>query len=101
MNVQTTTFAIGDRIRVPVRFGETGVIVEINKKHTNPYGVKFKNLDMTLFYNAEELRPLGPKEKGFCWFRMPNHLKSQVMKETKGKADITKVELLLKYSNRK
>jgi len=71
MNIQAVTFAIGDKVRVSVRFGESGTITEIKPAQENPYGVRFHNLDMTLFYKAEELQPLGPGEKGFSWFRMP------------------------------
>ena len=70
MNVQTITFTIGDRVRVPCRFGESGTITEINHSYPNPYGVKFEKMNMTLFYNVNELQPMEPNEKGFSWFRM-------------------------------
>jgi len=68
---------VGDKVRVPVRFGETGIIVEIKPTQENTYGVKFQNLFPTLFYKAEELQLLGPNEKGFYWFRMPEREKLQ------------------------
>jgi hypothetical protein len=63
------TFAIGDRVSVPCRFGECGEIVEINKKQDNCYGVEFSNLDFVLWYAPSELRKLAAGEKGFSWFR--------------------------------
>ena len=62
--IQTVALAVGDRVRVPVRFGETGKIVEILESQTNPYGVEFESIGFPLFYEASELQKLGPLEKG-------------------------------------
>jgi len=71
-NMKTTTpykFAVGDKVSVIPRFGESGEVVAIHPEHENCYEIKFHNLDMTLFFNEKELREL--KGKGFSWFRMP------------------------------
>jgi hypothetical protein len=60
-------FKIGDKVSVPVRFGETGTVKEIKDGR---YGVEFHNLPMTLWYDDNELRP--QTGQGFRWFRMPN-----------------------------
>lgn len=60
-------FKVGDRVSVPVRFGETGTVKEIKDGR---YGVEFHNLPMTLWYDENELRP--QTGQGFSWFRMPN-----------------------------
>lgn len=57
------SFKVGDKVSVPVRFGETGTIKEFKNGR---YGVEFKNLPFTLWYHANELRPqIG---QGFSWF---------------------------------
>lgn len=59
-----TKFKVGDRVSVPVRFGETGTVKELKDGR---YGVEFHNLPMTLWYDENELRPqVG---KGFSWAR--------------------------------
>lgn len=60
-------FKVGDRVSVPVRFGETGTV---KKLKDGRYGVAFHNLPMTLWYDENELRP--HTGQGFNWFRMPN-----------------------------
>jgi hypothetical protein len=62
--------SIGNRVRVAVRFGETGKIVEILPDQPNPYGIAFEGMEFPLFYKAHELQKLGFFEKGFSWFRM-------------------------------
>jgi len=62
-----TKFKVGDRVSVPVRFGETGTVKEFKD---GKYGVEFPNLPMTLWYEENELRL--QTGKGFNWFRMPN-----------------------------
>ena len=55
-------FKVGDRVSVPVRFGETGTVKELKDGR---YGVTFKNLEWTLWYDENELRHQdGP---GFSW----------------------------------
>lgn len=57
-------FKVGDRVSVPVRFGETGTIKELKDGR---YGVEFHNLPFTLWYDENELRPqVG---QGFSWAR--------------------------------
>ena len=57
-------FKVGDRVSVPVRFGETGTVKELKDGR---YGVTFKNLEWTLWYDENELRHQdGP---GFSWLR--------------------------------
>ena len=60
-------YKIGDRVSVPCRFGETGTVKEIKKGR---YGVEFHNLDMTLWYDENELNP--QTGHGFSWYRTPN-----------------------------
>jgi hypothetical protein len=60
-------YRIGDRVSVPCRFGETGTIIEAKD---GQYGIEFHNLEFTLWYDADELRPQAGK--GFHWFREPN-----------------------------
>jgi hypothetical protein len=61
-------FKIGERVSVPVRFGECGIIKEIKNKR---YGVEFNKLSVRLWYSADELRKMNLGEKGLTWFRMP------------------------------
>lgn len=57
-------FKVGDRVSVPVRFGETGTVKELKDGR---YGVEFHNLPFTLWYDENELRPqVG---QGFSWAR--------------------------------
>lgn len=57
-------FKVGDRVSVPVRFGETGTVKELKDGR---YGVEFHNLPFTLWYDENELRPqVG---QGFSWVR--------------------------------
>ena len=57
-------FKIGDKVSVPVRFGETGTVKEIKDGR---YGVEFLNLPFTLWYDESELLPQAGK--GFSWQR--------------------------------
>lgn len=57
-------FKVGDRVSVPVRFGETGTVKELKDGR---YGVEFHNLPFTLWYDENELRP--QTGKGFSWAR--------------------------------
>lgn len=61
-------YKIGDKVSVPCRFGETGIVKEIKYGR---YGVKFNSLDLTLWYDEDELRP--QTVQGFSWFRMPTN----------------------------
>lgn len=57
-------FKVGDRVSVPVRFGETGAVKELKDGR---YGVEFRNLPFTVWYDENELLPQdGP---GFSWAR--------------------------------
>lgn len=60
-------YQIGDKVSVPVRFGESGVVKEIKDGR---YGVEFHNLSMRLWYDEDELEP--QTGTGFSWFRMPD-----------------------------
>lgn len=62
------SFKVGQKVKVPVRFGEAGEIVDI--VHSR-FGVRFTNLPFTLFYSETELRALEPKEKAWSWYRLP------------------------------
>ena len=64
-------YNIGDTVRVPTRFGETGTVVEYKPEQENPYGVQFENMDVVLYYKAGELRPSRPGGKQFSWWRPP------------------------------
>lgn len=66
-----SSFVIGDRVSVIPRFGESGEIVGINMDSPKPYEILFKNLNMTLWYDATELRKLHIGEASWNWFRMP------------------------------
>lgn len=59
---------IGDKVSVPCRFGETGTVKEAKDGR---YGVEFKNLPLTIWYDANELNL--ETGKGFSWFRMTDN----------------------------
>lgn len=63
-NLKGVKFKVGDKVSVPVRFGETGVI---RKKSKGRFGVEFHDLPLLLWYDANELRvQAGPD---FRWAR--------------------------------
>ena len=57
-------YKIGDKVSVRPRFGETGTITEIKDGR---YGINFHNLDMTLWYDQNEIAPQSGE--GFSWYR--------------------------------
>lgn len=61
---QQAKFKVGDKVSVPCRFGESGIVKELKDGR---YGVEFKNLPIVLYYEENELRP--QQGEGFSWLR--------------------------------